>query len=85
MAQANQYQRRGLLRTALLLLAAWLITLTGLFLLYAEYRESTSLFLWGTRYRGSAALSIMAVYAVIPITLLAVALKKLFEYNRFKR
>ena len=85
MPQARQDQQRSLLRSALLLLAAWLITLTGLFWLYAEYREFASLFLGGVRYAGSDALSIMAVYAVIPIMLLAVALKKLLEYNRLKR
>lgn len=85
MTEIERNQQSSVLRTALLFLAAWLITLSGLFWLYAQYRASASLFLLGVRYTGSDALSIMAVYAVVPITLLAVALKKFLAYNRFKR
>ena len=82
MSQPDSDRQSRLLRTALLLLAAWLIALLGLFGLYAEFRKSASLFFLGTRYTGREALLILLIYAAIPVTLLAVALKKFFDYKQ---
>lgn len=82
---SDQEVRRSPLRTALLLVAAWLVTLVGLFFLYAEFRDSGSITLLGNRYTGREALLIVSVYTALPITLFAVALKKLLEHNRLKR
>ena len=64
------------------MLAGWLVALAVLFLLYSEFRDTAAITLFGTRYADRDGLLIMGIFAVIPITLLAVALKKFIERAR---
>ncbi len=72
------------LRTALYLLAAWLVTFIGFWWLVTEYRDSASVSVLGHTYTGSTAALIVMVYAALPVALLAVAIQKLYQYRRGK-
>ena len=75
-----------LLRTGLVLLAAWAVTFIGFLLLIAEFRASASLSLLGHTYSGDEAALILVVYTVVlPVNLLAIAMHKLFQYRRLKQ
>ncbi len=74
-----------LLKSALALFVVWFITLLGVVGLYAELRETNALSVLETRYEGGDAFLIVGIAAAIPITLFALALKKLADYKRLKQ
>lgn len=74
-----------LLKSALVLFVVWLITILALIAPFAELRETNALSLLGTRYEGADAWLIGGVAAAVPITLFAVAWKKLADYKRLKQ
>lgn len=73
---------REVLRRAFFYAALWLISLAGLMSLLSEFRAENVVEIFGQTYTGGDAVVALAVLAIGPITLLALAIRELHRYFR---
>ena len=79
-AQASRDALRGGVIFALL----WLASLSGLVTLLNEFRNSEVVEVFGRTYSGSDAIIALGVLAILPITMLALAIRDFYRYFQVK-
>ena len=71
---------RDALRGGVVFAVLWLMSLSGLATLYLEFRSSNVVEIFGRAYNGFDAVVAMGVLAILPITMLALAIRNFYRY-----
>lgn len=71
---------REALRKGVVFAALWLVSLLGLATLYSEFRSSNVVEIFGQSYAGFDAGIALGLLAILPITMLALAIRNFFQY-----
>lgn len=71
---------RDALRRGVVFAVLWLVSILGLATLYLEFRSSNAVEIFGRAYDGFDAIVAMGVLAILPITMLALAIRNFYWY-----